>query len=184
MTNYFVYADQETAQAAADDMTGKYVPRVVELDLEGNPASHAQVTQQWDIPKQRNDGQWLVQEYPGYVPTPPPIATEPYDPLWFAPKPVNTVPPSLTFTTASPGKAVSCIAGTWTGDPVPTYKYQWQADGVDINQAITSTHTVTLLDVGKVLTCVVTATNANGSTTAVSNECNAIALKSGKKKRK
>jgi hypothetical protein len=91
-------------------------------------------------------------------------------------RPINTVPPNLTFTTASPGKAVSCMPGTWTGDPVPTYKYQWQADGADLIQAVTSVHTVTLADVGKVLTCVVTATNTNGSASAVSNECNAIAL--------
>jgi hypothetical protein len=90
--------------------------------------------------------------------------------------PTNLVPPSLTFTTASPGKAISCIPGTWSQDPAPTYKFQWQADGEDINQAVTSTHTVTLLDVGKVLTCVVTATNDKGSASAVSNECNAIAL--------
>ena len=179
MTNYHVYADQETAQAAADDMAAKYVPRVVETDLEGNPATHPQVTSAWDIPKQRNDGQWIIQEYTGYVPTPAPVATEPYDPAWFAPKPVNTVPPSLTFTTAYPGKAVSCVTGTWTGEP--TYKYQWQADGEDLIQAVTSTHTVTLADVGEVLTCVVTATNTNGSASAISNECNAIALKGGKK---
>jgi hypothetical protein len=169
MTNYHVYADELTAQAAADDMSAKYVPRVEETDLAGNPAEHPQVTSAWDVPRQRNDGQWVIQEYPGYVPTPAPVATEPYDPDWFARPPINIVPPSLSYTTAWIGLAVSCISGEWLS--APTFKYQWQADGEDILQAITSVHTVTLADVGKVLTCVVTATNEFGSTDAVSNEC-------------
>ena len=157
-------------------MDSKYAPAVEETDLEGNPASHQKVTQAWSVPRKRNDGKFILHEYPGYVPTPPPVANEPYDPAWFSLNyPINTTPPFLTFTTAYPGTAVSCVKGDWTGDPAPTYKYQWQADGVDINQAITSVHTVTLLDVGKVLVCVVTAANSVGSAVAVSNECNAIA---------
>lgn len=83
MTNYLVYADQVTAQAAADDMTALYVPAVEETDLAGNPSIATQITNKWDIPRQRNDGKWIIQEYPGYVPTPPPEATEPWDPVWF-----------------------------------------------------------------------------------------------------
>lgn len=86
MTSYHVYADQISAQAAADDLTGKYLPGVDEKDIAGIPASHQQVTQQWDVPRQRADEQWVIKEHPEFLPVPAPIATEPYRPDWFIDK--------------------------------------------------------------------------------------------------
>jgi hypothetical protein len=86
-------------------------------------------------------------------------------------KPVNTEPPILSHTTAAVGNKVSVMTkGVWTGE-IDQILYQWMRDGVKINQAITFTHTVNLQDVDCVLTCVETAKNAAGETSATSNEC-------------
>src|SRR5690606_13340074 len=50
----------------------------------------------------------------------------------------------------------------------PTYAYQWQKDGVDIEGETNNTYTVLLADVGSVLTCSVTGSNSFGSNTAES----------------
>jgi hypothetical protein len=62
------------------------------------------------------------------------------------------------------GGVVNCTMGEWTGEP-SSYAYQWQSDGADIGDG-TSTYAVTAGDVGKTVTCVVTATNDAGSTAA------------------
>lgn len=79
--------------------------------------------------------------------------------------PVNTGLPAITGT-ATPGNTLSCSQGTWSGSPT-SFAYEWRRDGGAI--ATGSTYAVTLADVGHVMTCAVTATNAAGSTTAVSN---------------
>lgn len=78
--------------------------------------------------------------------------------------PVNQTLPAISGT-ASPGTALSCSQGAWTNSPT-SYAYQWRRDAVAI--AAGSTYPVVAADVGHVLTCAVTATNAAGSTTAVS----------------
>jgi len=77
--------------------------------------------------------------------------------------PVNTVAPVLSAVTV--GGALSCTNGTWTGNPTPTYTQQFKLDGVNI----ASNYTVVSGDVGKVVTCVVTATNSQGVVNATSN---------------
>jgi len=77
--------------------------------------------------------------------------------------PVNTVAPVLSAVTV--GGTLSCTNGTWTGNPTPTYTQQFKLDGVNI----ASNYTVVSGDVGKVVTCVVTATNSQGSVNATSN---------------
>jgi len=77
--------------------------------------------------------------------------------------PVNTVAPVLSAVTV--GGALSCTNGTWTGNPTPTYTQQFKLDGVNI----ASNYTVVSGDVGKVVTCVVTATNTVGAVNATSN---------------
>ena len=54
--------------------------------------------------------------------------------------------------------------GEWTGEPTG-YAYAWALDGAPVGTDAGS-HTVAPEDVGKSATCVVTATNANGSTAA------------------
>jgi hypothetical protein len=63
------------------------------------------------------------------------------------------------------GGTLSCTMGNWTGEPTG-YAYQWQSDGADLPGGSASSYVVVEADVGHSLACVVTATNAFGSTTA------------------
>lgn len=64
------------------------------------------------------------------------------------------------------GTVCSCTQGNWEG--VPTSKtYQWTRDGTNITGATAATYTLVSADTGgHQIRCVVTATNAQGSTTA------------------
>lgn len=79
--------------------------------------------------------------------------------------PANTVAPSATPTPATAGDSLFCTTGTFTGDATITYAYQWLLNGVDVVDAITNTF---VAPQGS-LRCRVTATNAAGSTSALSN---------------
>jgi hypothetical protein len=62
------------------------------------------------------------------------------------------------------GDTLTCTMDSWSG--VPTgYAYAWKLDDADVGTDA-ATHTVTTDDAGKTATCVVTATNAIGSTAA------------------
>jgi hypothetical protein len=63
------------------------------------------------------------------------------------------------------GGTLTCTMGNWTGEPTG-YSYQWQSDGADIVGGSTPTYVVVEEDIGHSLACVVTATNASGSTRA------------------
>jgi hypothetical protein len=74
--------------------------------------------------------------------------------------PVNTTVPHVSQS----GSVLHCTMGEWVG--VPTfYAYQWQLDGTDVGTNAAD-YTIVSDDVGKTATCVVTATNALGSTAA------------------
>ena len=79
--------------------------------------------------------------------------------------PTNTVLPGITGT-AQQGQTLTCSTGTWTGSPT-SYSYQWKSAGSNVgtNQ---NTYVPVIGDVGNTITCVVTATNAGGSTSATS----------------
>lgn len=64
------------------------------------------------------------------------------------------------------GTVCSCTQGNWDG--VPTSKtYQWTRNGTNIGSATSATYTLVSADTGgKQICCVVTATNAQGSTAA------------------
>lgn len=62
------------------------------------------------------------------------------------------------------GGTLTCTMGNWTGEP-SEYAYAWQSEGV-ANGATGSTYNVVPGDAGYRIGCVVTATNANGSTDA------------------
>jgi len=72
--------------------------------------------------------------------------------------PVNVDVPVVT----QAASVLSCTMGNWTGTPT-TYAYQWKLDGADVGTD-SATHTVTPADAGTTATCIVTATNAIGST--------------------
>jgi hypothetical protein len=62
------------------------------------------------------------------------------------------------------GDTLSCTMGNWTGEPT-SYGYQWKSDGTaDLGTG--GTYVVAASDSGHSITCVVTATNALGSTVA------------------
>lgn len=88
----------------------------------------------------------------GVVGSPPdPPATEP---------PANTAVPHVQ----QESDVLTCTMGEWTGTPT-AYSYQWQLDGADAGTDAAS-YPVQAADVGQTATCVVTATNAAGSTAA------------------
>jgi hypothetical protein len=91
----------------------------------------------------------------------------------FTSAPVNTTIPTISGT-VSIGQVLTSSTGTWTGNPTPTYAYQWQKGVSNISGATSSTYTVLIGDVGSTLRCVVTATNSVGSASA--NSANTIAV--------
>ena len=93
------------------------------------------------------------------------------------PAPVNTVLPAITGT-AQVGQTLAASSGTWTNSPT-TYAYQWKADGSNIGGATSSTYLLTGGEVGKVITCAVTATNSGGSATATSAGTAAVTAAGG-----
>lgn len=88
--------------------------------------------------------------------------------------PTNTVLPAITGT-AEVGEELSVSNGTFTGDAVITYAYQWFAGGVAIAGAITNTFELTSAQLGKIITARVSATNASGSAIAFSAATAAVA---------
>ena len=80
--------------------------------------------------------------------------------------PVNTVLPNVTGT-AVVGNALTTTNGTWTNSPT-SYAYQWKRGATNIGTNANS-YTLVNADAGQSITCVVTATNAIGSTPATSN---------------
>jgi hypothetical protein len=82
--------------------------------------------------------------------------------------PANTVAPVISGA-AEEGSVLTVADGTWTGNPAPSFTHQWQADGVGIAGQTATTYTTVTDDVGKAITCRVTATNSQGSVNATSN---------------
>ena len=53
--------------------------------------------------------------------------------------PANTVLPAITGT-VTVGQTLTASSGTWTGNPTPTYGYQWKRDEVAIGSATANTY--------------------------------------------
>lgn len=81
--------------------------------------------------------------------------------------PVNTVLPAVTGS-AITGQTLTCSQGTWVNSP-SGYAYQWKRNGVAISGQTATTKLLVMADEGQAITCTVTATNADGSTSATSN---------------
>jgi hypothetical protein len=86
--------------------------------------------------------------------------------------PLVTVMPVISGSLAHPAP-LSCTTGTWTNSPT-SYTYQWYRAGTAIAGATASTYTTAAADVGQILACNVTATNAAGSDNATSNSLGPI----------
>lgn len=81
--------------------------------------------------------------------------------------PANTVLPAITGT-AQVGQTLTAAPGTWTGNPTPTYTYQWKRAGANISGATSSTYLIVSGDVMQVISVEVTGTNSVGNAKATS----------------
>jgi len=77
--------------------------------------------------------------------------------------PQNTAPPQISGS-AIRGQRVTCSDGTFSD--TPTFTRRWLRAGQPIAGATGTTYTLTADDVGRQITCRVTATGTNGSTSA------------------
>lgn len=82
--------------------------------------------------------------------------------------PVNTLPPSITPGVGTPGTLLATTTGNWSGNPGPSYTFEWLRNGVPIAGATSQTYTLQVADVGQAIKSRVTATNASGSANAQS----------------
>ena len=92
--------------------------------------------------------------------------------------PSNTTPPDVSGT-PKVGQTLTVSDGTWTGTPT-TYAYQWQrctssTACADIVGAAKQTHTLVAADAGNTMRAVVTASNADGKSTANSTQTTIVA---------
>lgn len=93
--------------------------------------------------------------------------------------PVMTAPPTISGTPAV-GMTLTASQGTWTGAPT-SFAYSWQrcdalgGSCTDITGATSQTYVLVPADAGLTVRVAVTATNAIGSTTAVSLPTAAVA---------
>lgn len=78
--------------------------------------------------------------------------------------PVNTVAPAITGLNVV-GQLLTCSTGTWTGNPAPSYTYQWYRGVSPIALATNNTYTLVQADAGNTanISCVVTADNGIGA---------------------
>lgn len=88
--------------------------------------------------------------------------------------PLNIVLPSI-IGNALVDAPLECNPGGWQAYPDPTFTYQWRANGVPISGQTNSIYTPPSTDAGKLIDCIVTATNIAGFDTAISNEAGPIA---------
>ena len=96
--------------------------------------------------------------------------------------PGNTTPPAVSGT-AKVGQTLTVSNGEWTGSPT-SYAYHWQrctssTSCTNIAGATKQTYTVVDADAGRTLRAVVTATNADGNSTANSSQTGTVAASGG-----
>ncbi|MFL5824430.1 MAG: choice-of-anchor Q domain-containing protein [Solirubrobacteraceae bacterium] len=84
-----------------------------------------------------------------------------------AQRPVHTAAPRISGVAAL-GRMLTCSKGKWSGDLPLTYTYTWSRHGSVIPGAKSSKYTVARADIGRKLSCKVTARNRYGSAAAAS----------------
>lgn len=99
----------------------------------------------------------------------------------FAAAPGNTAPPQISGT-PQVGKTLTVSNGTWTGSPT-SFAYKWQrctgSTCTDITGATQQSYVVRQADAGHTLRAVVTASNADGSSTANSAQTATVSAGTG-----
>jgi hypothetical protein len=89
------------------------------------------------------------------------------------PAPVNIGAPTISGTPVE-SSAVLCTNGTCDNDPT-AFAYQWNRDGAPIGGATSAPYLIQRADVGRRVSCTVTASNAGGSAAATSAPVTATA---------
>lgn len=84
-------------------------------------------------------------------------------------KPSNISPPAITGN-ARIGRSLKCKPGAWAGDPTILYKYQWLRDGKEIAGATDNVYIVDPSDGLRKISCIVTASNLGGQSSASTAE--------------
>lgn len=83
--------------------------------------------------------------------------------------PQMTSPPKIAGSpTPHVGESLTCQRGEWTGQPPPTFQYEWLRDGGAIAGATSASYTITSEDRGHALSCKVTASNVESQASATS----------------
>jgi len=82
--------------------------------------------------------------------------------------PINLVAPVISGT-AERGQTLSSTTGTWSGVGTITYAYQWKRNGSNISGATSATYLLLAADDNALITCLVTATDSEGSRSKISN---------------
>lgn len=66
------------------------------------------------------------------------------------------------------GETLTCHEGSWTGEPAPTFTFQWLVNGTAIPSATGKTFTVGTADRGSTLACRVTGKSSEGEASSLS----------------
>jgi hypothetical protein len=80
--------------------------------------------------------------------------------------PANVKPPEISGELIVE-HTLTCSEGQWTGEPRPTYTFEWLQEGVSVGEQ--RTYKITSSNEGHTLQCRVTATNKEGHASAPSN---------------
>jgi hypothetical protein len=88
--------------------------------------------------------------------------------IYEIPTPINLVNPSISGGNIT-GDVLTVSVGSWTSSMPINYSYQWKRDGLDISGETSSTYTIISIDGNRLISCLVTANNTNGSNSALSS---------------
>ncbi len=171
-------AGSNAASVAAVDVSNPTAPRLVAAATDTSKLAHVtgldlDSTGRYVIAASPRGPSDPRVNYPPYPLQGGPAVTGTVSVVDFGTAPRNTGLPKISGT-AQQGKVLSADAGTWSGLPAPTYRYQWQrctASGrgcKDIRNQTGDTYKATASDVGARLGVVVTATNSVASVAASS----------------
>jgi hypothetical protein len=137
-------------QLPPPDAVWRPTPTRRECDLKAATPGAVTLTKLWDRSPIQADQSWDPTQPPSELPPPP----------------VNTAPPTVVeLSTLTPGEVLVCNPGSWSGSG-NVYTRVWRRDGASIAGATAATYTMVDEDVGSMVGCTVTATNAGGSASA------------------